>query len=362
MGSIQMQVLRSTTQETSRPSITIRLLTPDIEQQWDEFVLAHPQGSPFHLVAWKKSIEETFGFQSEYRLAMEGSRIRGVLPVSLVKNPLIRKALISIPFATYGGILADSPEALSFLAEEARSIGETLGVEYLELRNAHVEQCAGFARISRYATFLQPVGPDEQALLEALPSNMRSKVRRAIKRGFSTRHQRSDPRAFAGLHSANYRRLGTPCFPMRHYISLLKNFGDMIDISEVLLAGKVVAASMNFKFPGQVHAFYVASDDQYHELLPNNYLYFDNMRWAGQHGYGYMDFGRSKKETGPYEFKRRWGIEPRELPYEILLIRGKELPNFSPANPKFQAAISSWKRLPLAITRFVGPHLIRLFP
>jgi hypothetical protein len=107
-------------------------------------------------------------------------------------------------------------------------------------------KCAGFERISRCATFVQAVAPDEGALLQALPPNMRSKVRRALKRRFSTRRQTTDFRAFVELHAANYRRLGTPSFPLRHYAALLKNFGERVDIREVLLDGRVVAASINF--------------------------------------------------------------------------------------------------------------------
>ena len=342
--------------------LCVRELTEQDHAAWDKFVSEHPHGSPFHLMAWRRSIEETFGFEPQYRLALEGAHIRGVLPMFLVKNLVLGSALISVPFATYGGILADTQTVRDALGADAQSLGESLAVGYIELRNAYLEQCAGFERISRYATFVQAVMPDEEASLRALPANMRSKVRRALKRGFSTRRQTGDFRAFAGLHAANYRRLGTPSFPLRHYAALLKNFGDCVDIREVLLEDRVVAASMNFFFRDHVHSFYVASDDRYRRALPNVYLYFDNMRWAGQNGYRYFDFGRSKKQSGPYEFKRRWGIVPRELPYEILLIRRNDLPNFSPANPRLQMAIRIWKKIPLPLTRILGPRLIRLFP
>jgi hypothetical protein len=50
------------------------------------------------------------------------------------------------------------------------------------------------------------------------------------------------------------------------------------------------------------------------------------------------------------------------LPYEMLLVRRKEVPNFSPTNPKFQFAIRVWQHLPLPVTRMLGPSLVRLFP
>src|SRR5882762_4683614 len=67
-------------------ALCVRELTERDHAAWDEFVSGHPHGSPFHLMAWRRSIEETFGFQPQYRLAIEGPRIRGVLPMFLVKN------------------------------------------------------------------------------------------------------------------------------------------------------------------------------------------------------------------------------------------------------------------------------------
>jgi hypothetical protein len=91
-------------------------------------------------------------------------------------------------------------------------------------------------------------------------------------------------------------------------------------------------------------------------------MYFDHLRWAGANGFTLFDFGRCKRGTGVFEFKRHWNTTMHELPYEVVLIRRKEVPNFSPTNPRFEAAIRLWRLLPLWITRLIGPKVIRLFP
>ena len=78
---------------------------------WDDYVLGHAQGSPFHLRAWKACIEETYGFQPLYIEVRHGAVITGVLPLFLVKNLLMGKVLISTPYAVYGGALADNSHA-----------------------------------------------------------------------------------------------------------------------------------------------------------------------------------------------------------------------------------------------------------
>ncbi len=329
---------------------------------WDAYVQAHPQGSPFHLTAWKKTMEEVYGYSPHYLLAMDHGSIRGVLPLFLVQNFIMGKALISSPFAVYGGILADSPEFKQAIGDEVRKLGLQLGVQHIELRNAWPEQTLGESNVSRYVTFTREVTPDEEAILGALPFKKRNKIRKGLKNNFSMRIQHTDYRAFEDLHSRNLRRLGTPNFPPRLFRALLANFAGMIDIREVLFDDKVIAACMNFYFRDQMHTYYAASDPQYLSLAPNDFMYYDHLRWAGKNGYRTFDFGRSKLGSGTIEYKRYWGTTMRELPYEVLLVNRKELPNFSPQNPKFELAIKIWQKLPLPVTRALGPRLVRLFP
>lgn len=338
-----------------------RFDSPD-SSQWDSFVHAHPHGSPFHLIAWKKTIEEAFGYKPVYLLARDGQGIRGIVPLFLVQNLIVGKALISTPFGVYGGIVADSDVARRAIYQYVQNLGHQLGVDYIELRNAYPEQCVGEPNVSRYVTFTRELQSDEAALLESLPKKTRNLVRKALKTPFSMQYGVRNTARLQDVLSRNMRRLGTPCFPRRYFDSLLANFGEFVDVREVWLDGKVLAVSVNFIYKGEMHTYHAAADTRYNALGPNTFMYFEHLRWAGQSGLRLFDFGRSKKGTGVFEFKRHWNTVQRELPYEMLLIKRKSLPNFSPANPKFELAIRVWQRLPLIVTRLAGPALIRLFP
>ena len=88
------------------PSLEVRLLDAQAEPAWDAFVRAHPMGGPFHLPAWKRAIEESFGYRPYCLAAYGADGLRAVLPLFLVKNFLMGRVLLSTPFAVYGGILA----------------------------------------------------------------------------------------------------------------------------------------------------------------------------------------------------------------------------------------------------------------
>ncbi len=341
--------------------LNIHQLSPPELAAWDEFVLAHPHGSPFHTTAWMKSIEETYKFAPMYLMASEGSLVRAVLPLFLVDNFLTGKALISSPYAVYGGILADSAGVQQEMAQHLRVRADFLQVQYVELRNAYPEQSLGFTSVARYVTFTQRIGPQEDEILNNIPRKTRAMIRKALGHGLTTRIV-SDYRNFLELYTQSLRRLGTPAFSARHFEALLRNFRETVDIRETLLDGTTIAAVLTFYFRDQVLPYYGASDPSFNNVAPNNFMYFDLMRQAGKQNYRVFDFGRSKRVPGSYDFKSHWGMVERSLPYEILPVKKKELPNYSPTNPKFDLPIKIWQRLPLPLTRALGPSLIRLVP
>jgi FemAB-related protein (PEP-CTERM system-associated) len=295
-------------------------------------------------------------------VAAEGDEWRGVLPLFQVDTLLTGRVLISSPFAVYGGALALSDAERSLFREHLAGLGARLDVQYIELRNAYEDQCVGWPRIDRYSTFVFPLAPrtgDE--LIQALPKKTRNLVRKALRYPYETRQAATlDP--FLDLMARTYHRLGSPIFPTAWFAAIRREFGEMADVREVRLDGPVVAASLNFYFRGEMHTYYAASAPEAWEKSPNNFLYFDHLRWAGEHGFRQFDFGRSKKESGHSDFKRHWATVVRDLPYEILLVRRKRLPDFTPKDPKFQLVSRVWRRLPLRFTRALGPRLIRFFP
>jgi FemAB-related protein (PEP-CTERM system-associated) len=219
----------------------------------------------------------------------------------------------------------------------------------------------GSPNVSRYVAFSQPVTSDEETLLAELPKKTRNMVRKALKTDFEMRVG-STPTLFERLHARNMRRLGTPNFPPRYFDRLIANFGAMADVREVWHAGTMMAASVNILFKKDMHTYHAAADTQYNALGPNTFMYFDHLRWAGKNGFETFDFGRCKRNTGVFEFKKHWNTSMRELPYEVVLVKRQTLPNFSPTNPKFDLPIRVWRKLPMPVTRMASRVVFPLFP
>jgi hypothetical protein len=86
------------------------------------------------------------------------------------------------------------------------------------------------------------------------------------------------------------------------------------------------------------------------------------MRFSAGNAYKVFDFGRSKKDTGSFAFKRHWGFEPHPLSSFYYQLGGKEMSDTATLNSEYQWAIQLWRRLPLRVTMALGPRIAPHLP
>ncbi len=341
------------------------------DTRWDEFVLAHPAGTFFHQWKWREVIASAFGYEPYYLLAEEGGKPAGVLPLFLVRSLLFGRSLVAIPWAVYGGVVARTKEVETLLVQKAMAIANDLQAKYLELRgNPYLQQeltttgSSGIAIKQKdlYVTFMSEIDPSDEVNLNRIPRKQRRMVRQGEKHGLKAVIDNQRLREFYQVYAASVRNLGTPVFGYPYFETLVKNFGDACKVFLVEYGEKVVAAVMVFFYKDQVMPYYGGALKEYLNVAPNDFMYWEVLRYGAAHGYKIFDFRRSKEGTGPYHFKRHWGFEPRPLPYIYYPIKSREIPDTSPLNPKLQWAIRIWRSLPLKLTMALGPRIIRHIP
>jgi hypothetical protein len=83
------------------------------------------------------------------------------------------------------------------------------------------------------------------------------------------------------------------------------------------------------------------------------------MRRACERGCKVFDYGRSKRDSGSFDFKKNWGFVPEPLHYEYRLLKRDAIPQNNPANPKYRAFIATWQRLPRPLANAIGPAIVR---
>jgi len=342
--------------------VRIRVFEPERAAEWDRFVLSAASGSPFHLTAWMRAVRKTFGFEPRYVFAERDGRISGVLPLFYISNWVIGRVLNSVPFGVYGGVCAADNESRRALLDHAAESARSAGVDFLELRERKSEPLAGFVQNPLYVTFTTDLSANHDANLKKLPRDTRYMIRKAEKAGLRVQHGMDQLPQFFDIFAANYQRHGTPVFPMRWLENLHAEFGDKMDLLMIRKDDAPVAGVISFFFRDTVLPFYSGAGPDAPRLAANNALYWELMKFAADAGYRKFDYGRSKQGTGSYDFKAQWNMTVEPLDYQILLVRRKTAPNFSPKNPKFERAARLWNRLPLWLTKQVGPHVVRWFP
>jgi hypothetical protein len=125
---------------------------------------------------------------------------------------------------------------------------------------------------------------------------------------------------------------------------------------------RTVAGAIALSHHDVMEVPWASSLREYRSQCPNNLLYWRIIEHGIESGRASLDFGRSTPNEGTYHFKEQWGAKPEPLYWEYVMRGGAELPNLSPANPRYRAAINVWTRLPLAVTNFIGPHIVRSIP
>lgn len=337
--------------------LMIKLLQPTQDQRWDNYVMAAAESSFFHLSAWQLVMRQAFGHNTYYYYTEQDGVITGILPLTHIKSHLFGNNLISNAFCVYGGILASNDDAFQALLTQGRQLARELGVDSLELRNR--QQChPQWPHKELYVTFRKELDADVEKNMNAIPRKQRAMVRSGIKAGLTSVIEDNVER-FYRAYSESVRNLGTPVFPKQYFRILKQVFGQNCEILTIEHEGKLIASVMNFYFKDEVLPYYGGGTEAARDLKGNDFMYWEVMRRAVERGCRIFDFGRSKVDTGSYRFKKHWGFEPEPLYYEVDLIKAKEIPEINPLNPKYQFFIAAWKRLPLAVSQFVGPWLSR---
>ncbi|MBN2320619.1 MAG: FemAB family PEP-CTERM system-associated protein [Acidobacteria bacterium] len=335
----------------------------DISGSWDTYVKNHSDGSVFHLAAWQRLILASFKHQP-YFLFAEGpeKNIVGILPLFLVQSRLFGRMLISIPQAAYGGILADNDSIAGILLEKAQEITRREKVEFLELRNfLNPLDKSHLKAKDLYVTFRQELFSDPEKNFLSIPRKTRAECREGIKNGLEFRENEIGIDGFYRIYSRNVRDLGTPVFSKKLFSNGFREFGDNCRIFSVHLKAKPVAAVWTLFYKDEILPYYGGSIREYNRIGVNNFMYWMLMKYGCENGYRIFDFGRSKKGTGSFNFKKRWGMTMTDLPYQYDLVNGQSLPDTSPLNPKFAMAIKLWSRMPLCVANTLGPIISRNF-
>ncbi len=331
-------------------------------KRWDSFVASTPEASNYHRWGWRVAIESTFGHESYYLAATGKGEVKGVLPLVHMKSRLFGHFLVSMPFFSYGGVLASAPEARQALLAKAADLARELGVSHIELRQGSPQPVEW--RDATPKVTMELVLPESvDVFWKGLSSGMRNKIRNAQKNRLRVEWGGAESvETFHKVFSTNMRNLGTPVYPQRWFGNLCTQFPEDVKILTLWDNDEAVASGLITCFRNALELPWSATLPESRKKYSAVLLYWTLLEWAISNGYRRVDLGRCTKGSGVYEFKQHWNSEERPLHWYYWLASGMQVPELRPDNPRFRLATRIWKHLPVAVANLLGPRIVRSIP
>lgn len=329
---------------------------------WDEYANRADGAALYHLYGWRQVVETTFGHETVYLSAIDhAGNVVGILPLVRLKSWAFGHMLVSLPYFNYGGICADGNAAGALLQEAIRVAQETKA-DFLEIRH-DANWPSGLPTKNSKASMRLPLPTSAEALWKSFPAKLRSQVQKPRKEGMTVIVGRDDQLdAFYEVFSANMRDLGTPVYAKAFFRNILDTFPDRTWITTVYHGQTPVASGFLAGFRDRLEIPWASSLRAFNRFSPNMLLYWTCLEGACERGYRVFDFGRSTPGEGTYRFKEQWGARPHPLYWHYWLPDGRPMPDVNPRNPKYRAAVAVWQRLPMRLTRRLGPRIVKYIP
>ena len=331
-------------------------------EEWLAYLETDAAADICHHPAWGTIFARTFGLKSLLLTHRAAGKIDGGVPLIAFDQPLTGKALISMPYLNYGGILGQSESIKHDLASGCRELLKLQSADYVELRHTGVGlgPNADSTRENR-VTYRLDINRPADDIFKSLRKQLRTRLRRAAEQGLTQYRGNERLDDFYRLFAMAMKEHGTPVMPRRFFELVLTHLDKHAEMMIAYKDDRPVGGKLVLRFKDRATMTWGCYPDRYKHLLANYHLTWELIRQSAQGPIHSIDFGRSAPGSGGHDYKINWGPEEIPIFVDYLASEPARIPNLKPDNVKFKMAIAVWKRLPLGVTKLIGPRLARYF-
>ena len=324
--------------------------------------------------AWWDALVSGLGHRPYYLDGIDSQRKAFVcLPLMLVKSSLFGRFLVSLPYLNSGGVCVRGAEDLiqelaRSLIDRAVGLADELDVKHLELRHETRFEHPLFNHERTDKVHMRlalPSSPDE--LMASFKSKLRSQVKKSGENSFETRFGGQELLSdFYNVFAHNMRDLGTPVYSKKLFREILSSFassstGSKAELCVVRLNHQPISAALLVHHAHRTEVPSASALRQFNPTNVNMWMYWQLLQRAIERGSNEFDFGRSTLGAGTYKFKEQWGAKPSPAVWQYYVRKGDPA-QMRPDSSKNQRLVGIWKKLPLWLTRLLGPTIVRGIP
>ena len=334
-----------------------------LDQELDRTLRIAQPAHPARDLRWLRILEAGFRHRPYLVQFRQGENVQGRLPLAFVKSALFGRMLVSLPYVNSGGVQAETPEIAKQLIDAAVALADQLNCRYLELRHEQRYSHPALTMEMDSKVHLRLTLPTTAGTLwDKLKSSVRNQVRKGQRQGFTVRWGGEELlRDFYQVFSHTMRNLGTPVFGQSLFRSILTHLSDRAEFCGIYDGRRWVASGLLLHGTETTEVPSAAALHRYRPTNANMLLYWHLLERAVQRGQHCFDFGRSTVDSPTYRFKKQWGAQPSPACWQYYL-RSGSVDALRPENESNQRLIKIWKRLPVRLTRWLGPPIVRGIP
>lgn len=293
----------------------------------------------------------------------EEGEVDGLLPLLFVKSIIFGRFLVSLPYVNTGGVWALDESVAVALVSKACELADQLDVRYLELRH---EIPVSHPRLNMQREdkvhMRLPLPQTWEELNRSFKSKLRSQLKKVAAHSFQIHWGGLDLLPdFYRVFARNMRDLGTPVVSAHLFRSILNAFSEKAELCVVQLDGLPLAGALLVHQHRVTEVPSASSLRSHNSTGANMWMYQQLLSRAIEKGSHTFDFGRSSKESNTYRFKAQWNAIPFPSVWQYYVRRGSAN-DMRPDSSSNQALIQIWKRIPLWLTRWIGPSIVRGIP
>jgi FemAB-related protein (PEP-CTERM system-associated) len=326
---------------------------PEWQAALDESPHAHLAMAPH----WYEVIQRAYAHQPLYFSAQDGAAGRAVLPAFRVHHWLLGTVVTSMPFLDAGGPCGASPGTKHRLADRLLTEARALGAGRVELRCTAPLALPVQPSLEK-VTLVLPLPSDPDRLWRSLDPKVRNQVRKAERSGLSIEIGGIDRLdEFYSVFAVNMRDLGSPLHAKTFFRVILEGFGQSARVILALKDTTPLGGLIALAFKDTVYVPWASSLRQYAPFCPNMLLYWEALRLGCKNGFSRFDFGRSSRRSGTYRFKRQWGAAESQLYWYTIPLGPGRAAQVSAEDGKWATMSQLWRRLPVGISRMLGPKI-----
>ena len=342
-----------------RPDVRVTRLAPDAVGTWRRIVDELSQSTLAHSPEWFTVVRTAYGHEPLYLSAEDRDGRPGLLPAFVIRRPVFGTVVTSMPFLDAGGPCSSSGALAQALVEDLIGEAHHVGARVVELRcTARLALAAEPMEHKVNLTLDLPA--DSGSLWRQLDAGVRNQIRKAERSGLSVEFGGTENlTAFYDVFAARMRDLGSPVHASGFLRAVMDSFGDRARIALARKGRTPVGGLVALAFKDRIAVPWAACLRDYLSLCPNMLLYWEALRTACVGGFRRFDFGRSTRDSGTYRFKRQWGAREEPLFWYTIPIHARRRPAESRASAVAVLLEHVWRRLPLAVTRRLGPPIRR---